>query len=459
MARSIRVQTQELHPAERPILGSSITFNSLSNEILANIACQLEPEWHYTSSRRLSLLALMRCSRLLHRITEPILYSEFLEQAGRTPSRSYSLFLKRILARPDLAARMIRYEGCAYESDDEFYIDVSCFDDDDRTRISVSAFKITDNAEEAAELVGLAYTGSWEAITTLTLSLTMNVQDIHFNGWAESNDYYPNLVRFLSRAAMLQKSGDLAHPFSLNKLKRVRQDWGCDEFGFNLDTLLPLLSIPSVDTFRSTRINDERLATEIDDEDEEYETPEWLHSDYYFPHIKNLSLKWITTDVNTMPQFLKRFSKLETLYYDHGCSGYVCFEPPRMMAALNELKSSLRSLSVFDNTDESESEGGPLQEFPMGPFEGFDKLRRLEMSPRLLFGSLDEDRVLEGFHSKRNIVEALPSAIEELIFVGCDYDEAFLPELISSKSTHFPALQSIDTGWQKIEFPNKPPPN
>jgi hypothetical protein len=456
MTADQRRHGEELHPAETPRLNPRITLDDLSNELIIKIIRQLpgtlEIDMSILPSQYRPSFRLMRCSKRLHQLTEPILYSHFTEEEMGNRN-ALQLFLKRILTRRDLGALVKRFQGYAQVAQYRGPMNMSCFDKEDWVRIEERAHEISQstNFMEAAGLVSAIRAGDWDAVTTLTLSLTPNIEDLYITNWSHTNLDFQTLIRFISQATLLQKEGDFSNPLSLSHLKSVRQEYGDTQGGMDLDTLLPLLSLPSVEHFRSRTMNDEKRALD--------EESEWMHRNTYFPHIKTLSLHDINTDSETMQQFLKRFSNLETLYYLHGYAGDEPFEPPRMMTALNKLKSCLQSLSIFDDHKTSMNNGSLLSWFPIGSFTDFQKLKRIEVSLELLTGLGGEDREIEGYKSRRDIVDALPFSIEELILGNCEHDENFdtqLPMLISQKLTHFPALRKIDCGWQRIECPDKP---
>lgn len=123
---SVKITAHTDSPMERPSnsAGSTLlseprsSINSLSNEIILNIiehlplqadAFRLRSE----ESDKL-LLHVMLCSKRLHRLAEPSLYQTFTERGPNSHNPSSLLqFLKRILARPDLAARVRCYGGIA----------------------------------------------------------------------------------------------------------------------------------------------------------------------------------------------------------------------------------------------------------------------------------------------------------------------------------------------------------
>lgn len=443
------LQTSAPHPAETPPVNPRVSLYDLSNEILIKIIGYIPLQIQLKRATRpygdRPLMLAMLCSKRLHKLTEIVLYSHYLEEFTGNQN-SAPLFLKTILARPDLAARVRRYHGWATDNQHhDNHLDVQSFGEKEWEKIKLRIKEASQDAEEASVWLKAIEEGDWEAITALILSITPNIQDLKFKGWSYTNDVYPNLLRYFSRARLLQEQGDLINPLSMSQLKRVRKDYWDTDGGMSPDLLIPLLSLPSVEIF---------WARMVAGRDIEGECP-WLH--LKFPHIKELSLHQVNMQPQDIEKVLKSFPALETLYYCNGDSGYITFEPPRIMVAIKHLRPCLQSLTVSNAAAYGSS---ILENYPIGSLTDFRSLRKVTLDSYTLTGGNDNQN-LEGFQSHQDLLNSLPPSIEELTLLSCNYNEHVpiqISTLISQKAEQFPALKRIDLGWEKIKYPDKPSP-
>lgn len=161
---------------------------------------------------------------------EPFLYSHFTESIPN--DKAPQLLLRTLLSRTDLAVRVKSYTGNHYDD----HMDLFCFGEQDWPKVKARIEEVSKNAAEAAEWLKCVGAGDWEAITALTLTLTPNIQDLGFEHWNYTNEGYPTLLRVIE------------NPLSLKNVRRVSQGYW-DNGGMPIDTIIPLLSLPSVERF------------------------------------------------------------------------------------------------------------------------------------------------------------------------------------------------------------------
>lgn len=423
------------------------TLLDLSNELLINIIRHISSEVELTQTQRpyghRPLFVFSLTSKRMYQLSESILYHRFVEEFLGNPN-ALQLFLKRIILRPDLANIVRIYHGNARDSQHrDNYLEIECLKEGPVwSKITERVMEISEGADEAKKWIQSIEKGNWEAITAVTLSLVPNIHELRFQGWSyEPEEVYPTLMRFLSRTRDLQLGGNVDNGFSLKFLKKATVEYWDTEGGMSLGLLLPFSSIPSIDTLWAT------MLTDCDSWD----------STARFPRIKNLSLKPANVDSNLFRQFLLSFPNLETLYYRSGF-GESPLEPPRFRAALEHLKLSLRTLSVFDEADLGMS---ALEGFPIGSLVGFERLHTLRLDSSMLTGQSGEETVIDGFSSVQSIVNSLPKSLCHLQLLHCEYNLNIAPEivhLVAWKSTVVPNLKTLDIGWERIVYPDRPSP-
>lgn len=425
------------------------TLLDLSNELLINIIRHIsfDVDVHLTQGQRpyghRPLFVFSLTSKRLYQLSEPILYRRFVEEFMGNPN-ALQLFLKRIILRPDLANNVRIYHGNARDS--QYYdnhLDVQCLKEESIwAKITDRVAEISETANEAKEWMRSIEEGNWEAITALTLSLVPNIHELRFQGWShEPEQVYPILLRFLSRARDFQVLRVVENGLSLRHVKRATVEFWDTEGGMPLNLLLPFLSIPFIDTLWATMVSD----------------GDTWDSSVQFPKIKDLSLKPANVNPDLFRQFLHSFPKLEKLYYRSGF-GESPLEPPRFRAALEHLMPSLTTLSIFDEAGLGMS---ALEGFPIGSLAGFERLHTLRLDSSMMTGKSGEETVIDGFSSVQSIVNSLPKSLRHLQLLHCEYNLNIASEivhLVAWKTTVVPELKTLDIGWERIVYPDKPSP-
>lgn len=183
-------------------------------------------------------------------------------------------------------------------------------------------------------------------------------------------------------------------------------------------------------------------------------------------HTKTLLLPSSSIDSWTLISFLRHFSKLEKFYYDHCGSQtgsiYPGISAHRVLQALSPFNPTLRSLTLV-NTDEY-SENSEHYGYCIGSLKYFTNLTYVDMSSDMIIGANKylrddiEDVDEDGIRIKQSLVKALPHGIQSLQIRWCGKTICKpLFELLEQKEL-FPSLHTLDIGWEKVRYPDKPSP-
>jgi len=384
-----------------------LEYRGLSNELLVGIlkfaSIGVYDEFQELVDTSKWLLDVALCSRRMHNLTEPILYTQFKESGNRLPK-----FLARILTRPDLARCVRIYHGIAISMGSmniEEFLNVSDLAEDDWERVRNAVHL----AGSHADWYHVLARGSWDAMTALMFHLLPNVQELEFSSWSYTNNEYPFICAALDRPLLW-------------KLWSVCIKFWDTENGMKLDQLVPFLKIPSVSAFKGYMISDGAWEGEP-----------------MLSNIKNLSLNYSNLDTVSLKKFLMCFPRLEKLFYRNGGAyvGYSEFDAPAAMEALKHLKPCLKELHILqDDTDNM----WECQIFGIGSFSDFRKLKFLDISTSILLDG-------EGLR----LIDCLPASLEYLSLreVEARHVEQIF-ELVSQKSL------TLDLQWEGIVYPDKP---
>lgn len=384
-------------------------YRGLSDELLVEIF-QFASIEVYDGGQQLVdtskwLVGVMLCSRRMHRLAEPILYTQFNDSGNRLPK-----FLARILIRTDLAHRVRIYHGSAISTGaggKELLLDVSDLVEDDWERIRTAVHRAGNHADWYAGL----QRGNWDAMTALMFHLLPKIQKLEFSSWSYTNRKYSFICAALERPL-------------LGNLKNVCIKYWDTESGLRLDQLVPFLNIPSVSAFKAYMISDEVWEGEL-----------------VFSNIKDLSLNYSNLDTVSLKNFLGRFPQLEKLFYRNGGAyvGYADFNANGAMEALKHLKPCLQELHILQDDNDYMWDG---QTFGIGSFSDFRKLRILDISTSILLDG-------EGLR----LIDCLPPPLEYLSLreVKARHVEQIF-ELVSQRSL------KLDLQWEGVVYPDKPSP-
>lgn len=439
---------------------TALHLEDLANEILIKIF-QYVDNYSYSDinhrsySAIQSLLNLAVCSSRFHSLVEPILYSNVVVSDKHHSKQLSGLptFLCRVLARPELARQVRSLHAIARGGgiNDEF-LDVSSLIDPDRGRIRAAVQAASESNEEVEDWIKAIEGGTWDSITALILSLAPNITELLFENRSYTNKFYPFLIRFFERATSLQETASLASPLSLRNLHKMTISFWDTEGALPIDLIIPFLRLKSLTVFHGHKNCEPDY---FDDDD----PPAWLSSRPTFT-TKDLRFSNGNLGHDFMTSFLRCFPALERLHYEHGVS-YVSwgdFEPPRMMAALEQLKPHLREITFLG--EEMPCGSSDLESCPVGSFSYFEKLTSIDAFATLMLGN-GYPGTCEGFPRLQELVDAVPPSLKSLTLRKCrdvtpQYLVSQVSQLVLQKATVAPALKRMDLGWEGIRYPDKP---
>ncbi|CAM6088997.1 unnamed protein product [Calypogeia fissa] len=441
----------------------AVGIDDVSDEIVVQIIQRVgagcrgdDGEWR---SRDLFNLAV--CSRRFYQLVEPELYSEFVQNTSEIKyERHFLLFLKRILARPDLAQCLKRLWTTACSNKAESLLAVeSELAEGDWKRIRKVVNEASRTEDEAARWIRALELGQWAAIMALLLSVTPNLEELEISEWSDHNLYYEHLLEALERARILQDSGKES-PFSMSKLRIVSVNYYDMENGYKFEQVVSFLQLKSVEAFRGDMVSQTYDHVEnyfIYRKPPKYPLPKLMTKDLTFTNS--------VISHHDMLVILGCFPQLERFHYEYGGSvvGRDLFEPPLMMAALEHLKPCLKDLTLV--TDEW-SGISTYETYPIGSLAGFQKLVSITAHASIMVGEEwsvygDSDYEDDGIPDTQDLVDAVPPTLESLSLKDCKRrsriaDHIF--ELVSQKSWRTPALRKLDLGWEGVKYPDKESP-
>ncbi|KAH8671832.1 hypothetical protein BGZ60DRAFT_537282 [Tricladium varicosporioides] len=457
---------------DTPLSRTPNILNLLSDELLLQIieyvGCSTEFSEYGGIAQHgpKQLRRLASCSRRLHKITLPVLYSHYREHQEYTDTATkencLQLFLCQILERPELAKYVQVWHGLARDNqnledninEDYWYddnpLDMSRLEQKHWDAIHDLLTLVTNhNNDESKKWASAIKHGSWDAVTALLLSVLPNLEELEFEGYSYTDTVYPYLTRVLSRAKTDQDLGNTG-PGSLHRLRRVALEYWDTESGLFLDPLIPYLTLPSVKSFYGRMLNQ---STYDDDNDRLAPLRAGLKL-----HTKTLYLVHSSISQSIFEVFFSAFDRLERVIYDHHTVGNPKFEPPRIMAALAHLAPTLKELTLLNLEGVGASS---YENYPVGCLRKYEKLKKLDMNAGMLIGFRRSEWELnaeESWESKQNLVDSLPPNLEYLrLRDPRPTDVPFIISFISSKLSTCPNFQTLELDWERIQYPNSPP--
>ncbi|KFY86028.1 hypothetical protein V500_07956 [Pseudogymnoascus sp. VKM F-4518 (FW-2643)] len=402
-----------------------------------------------------SLLQLALCSRYLHQLVEPILYERFHYNA-QAPTRGFLVFLVRILARPDLGrwVRVFHVDGTqgpglgmvmdedwwefegyteVYKVDFKSDFDVCCFTAGDLKATRKKIAEVGTTAKECYEWAMGVEKGDLNAMIALILTLTPNLRVLDIDIWTHPDSMPPILTQILGQTGRLQRERQLGHPLAFWGLKKVVVRYYYDIHIDNIvHHLIPLLTIPSVETFcaidQNAAIINFYPSVETD-VDEDKLGAALQGSNLELANMKELSLSFTAIRPNSLFRLWRCCPNLKRLCYkDRFGPDYEDwmeideFMGINLMATASCLNPHLEDLTILNSgyvwsstTDSSTKSLAPLK-----------GLRRLETTWETLIcrGEMNE----EAKHSPsiQRLVDAIPRSLEHLhILDGIHYSDLY----------------------------------
>ncbi len=466
------------------------TLLSLSDDLLYHVAKCLGSFSHKPCSEEISqpkhlqpcyLLSLARCSRRLHMIVEPVLYSHFhITKNASVGAVQIQIFLSRILERPDLAARVrvIHLAGPDHDLNNE-RLDMSRLTGLDRLRIYQATFGAANTTKEARKWTKAIQDGNWDASVALLLTLVPNLEQLEIEAWQGMISGTPFIMQRLEHISNLQICSEVSN-LALRRLRRITIEHDDPQYGGELTPLLPFLSIPSVKFF---------YCRALDEAEGQCDEPNCSLDQF---NVTELILHDISIHEAVLVRFMHHFPSLRRFQYVPKLCPFISLLPPSLLKALRPIRLILEDLSIINLQESYGYDEG--EESPLGSLVGFERLQSLEIDLSTLLGrnwetvhhfggsNVKEDgesgiggdeeaaeNVENGERQAQSaereqrsqasgllavsiawqncLVNILPSSLQNLTLLACSatHRPLFSPlsELLAQKETRFPKLESL----------------
>lgn len=440
-----------------------------------------------------SLLQLALCSRYLHRLVEPIIYERFHYNA-QAPAKGFLLFLKQILARPDLGEwiRVFHVDGTQAPGlgmviDEEqnileFYtdnnkddyksdFDLCCFTAEDLKAVRKKIAEAGTTTGECYEWAMGVEKGDLNAMIALMLTLTPNLQVLDIDMWTHPYPLPSILTRMLDHTGRLQRERQLGNPLALWSLKEVVVRYYCNTYlEKTVHHLMSLLMIPSVEilcTIDQNAIMTDGYPSVETDVDAERLAADFGGNNLKLANMKELSLLYTIIRPNALFQLLRCYPNLKRFYHEDGLGPQFDssieindFKNNNLMAIASCRSPQLENLTIL-------SWGyiwGSIMTLSISSLEPLKNLRYLETTWPIFTGRGDIDEETGSFPSSQSIVDAIPLRLERLCILGGPDDNAGRDSALAvifmflQQKHRFPALKILDFGWKHRPYPN-PDPN
>ena len=436
-----------------------ICLENLPNELLSHIIRfadleRLEKELLHRPSQN-NTLNLMLCSSRLHTLAEPMLHDRVVLRS----ISSLPLFVCKLIARPEYASRLQLVYATAYS----IRLDVDRLSSVDKKDLLEVINRVAPSQRQADKWSSGIQEGVWDAFVALLLAIAPNIREVKFDRWGRpdlSQHYdYPFTFEILERAAVLQRSGK-SSPLALKSFHKLSLEAWCLETTYSVDLLRPFLELPSMSSVNLVGMNEISTAS----------VPLWAIAPFSSA-VKDLSLHSSLMSYDIIPPFLSIFTCVERFSYSHEyfTRGFLNFEPPYLMPALNCLQSCLKELTVIDERGDSVDKtieygnsaqightrgSSDLAKYPIGSFSDFSKLTHICTNASIMVGD-GAAGTFQGFNRSQRLVDVVPPALQSLTLKKCGESVVSnIFELVLQKETRAPHLTYLDLDWKTIRYPD-----
>ncbi|KAH7321634.1 hypothetical protein BKA65DRAFT_85490 [Rhexocercosporidium sp. MPI-PUGE-AT-0058] len=353
-----------------------MSLSLLSNELLSEIITYLDT----------ALTSISLCSRQLHFITEPILYSNI----HLNHPKSYTRFLRTIIAKPYLVGyvRHFRTKGHPYGWD----YDLSFLTAEDqkwiRSQMSIAMhgkaacgkwfkmmfFKPNVNWTEVPMY--------WDAITAFLLTIfAPTIQTIRMDSYGSSFNHHPYIE--YNYINMILNASNPAGSFQFQKLKEVTIKPS------KVELIIPYLQIPSVTKFQASNLT------------LKHDLPKLAFN------TTDLTLTGCRLLSRELMSLLSCFGSLRRLMYQDDGSGIFALVASHLRRGLGNSKGTLEELVLLQEEGENDRWSGdegflssdgsgfatgsgsgsgsePVEHRVLGSLQTFQKLKKLHVESKFL---------------------------------------------------------------------------
>jgi hypothetical protein len=405
----------------------------LAPELLNSVIQCLIPEREFTADADLYRLA--RVSRQLYNITEPYLYTKFIQ----TESKTTSTLLRTLLEKPEYASRMKMIHGYIrsaheYLSKDEDDVDeggegaedLKLQRDNEDLASMIKACKSfnlhSDNGPTREQWVSALTSRKPEACFAIMVLLLPNLKSLSMTTITRWDNF--NATFFSQVINLVVQSPNLF----LTKLENLSYNHEYSEHCIYIEAISPFIYLPSLREVTLYNLSAAELM---------WEKP-------FKSQIEVLDIENSAIDDEVWPVLLQPMHHLKRLTYTLGYPNHVAFMN-------NSLEGLTAGLQVVKNTLEFLYAGEyflDCEEILLGTLRDFPKLREINVQMGMLIG-------LENNKSTEELWEKLPFGLEKVSFDGgedgeSEYDEKSRQDTVEqvmgvvlTSETHFPSLRHI----------------
>lgn len=438
-------ETTESGPAG--VIASS-ALELLPNELLTIIANLVylprKNYYHHLDQSCLGtrdLLSLMRCSRRLLNVGQPILWTRLVQSNPRV----LLYFIRMALARLDLANQVRRAELTEQGIQLKNYDPLNDIDAKTLENIkSYVLYKHKDPDEKPFKY------GLWITLATFALSLTPNVEELEIEPlWTDVPDHLSHLEGAFARNIPVVGGEELVF---LPKLQTLSFSFTRRSRCPGLQSLVSFMQHPSLEVFVGRKI----LGVE----------PLWAEGTTR-PSILLRKIYFEKSNISTavFTDLLACCPALESLTYDHDQNRRhidVDFQPAQFGAAIARLKPTLKELAVFrrERLHETFNSTAAVNLTTIGPLSQFSALTSISITAHLLLGHQRShgsswSRLFEELApgNTQKLAGLLPKSIEKLRLMNCGGNILRdVTELVEAKDWLAPKLKSIVLEFQDLMY-------
>lgn len=442
-----------------------MSLESLPDELLVEIVKNLHPipgpqfdkaHWGLLAeSESQDIASFANTSRRFYNLARAQLYSSFIQNGDG----NLALFVRTLIARPELQAHVRFVNVVPGRSDPENLIFKQSFTDQDRTRLFRALEPISTNTWEGCDFhqhlhpsyVGWSSLLGWSTLVTLLLSLPQ-LQELHIPDFGRADvGHLDPIYCMLQRAAKLQEtpvSSLLAVqkpllPLAMQNLRRLsigwdggkrkdpKNDWG----SIDIKHAIPWLTLRSIESFHGIELRTDPVAPQS--------WQRWNGFEVALG-ITELKLSRCNLTKETLFDFLTPFKRLVSFHYEEGGSdvgAYDC-DPRGVLPALSHLHSTLKKFTFINRHTTYDSQ---MERATLGSFAAFTKLEDIDTMAFSLIPSNVSERELEE-KQRLCLFEILPPTLKHLKireFETRDRTLIHVSKMIKLKKYFAPSLNKI----------------
>lgn len=308
-----------------------MSLDQLSDELILEIAKQLERIYYGRHYGNRSLKSLVLCSRRLNNIVSPLLYRTFTQVWNKLAALPN--LLRLVMEKPRVGSEVKKLVLRENNDDGDDPLDMPGYSPADFERCQTAMNSFDSLLIDKSEWMAAMGRGNWDAVVSLLLFFLPSLEEIDIESGGRSSCKY--LDQVIADMARNQRIKNSTH--SLRHLKKFSTAYWDTEMGMGIHVVLPFCALPSITTIR---------ANMLEQEDSQYPQP--FPEQYRF-QVQNLRMEQCCLGGYTIQSLFICFPSLKQLYYDHGGAtvGMADFLPQYLGRGIAHLRDSLEELTLF----------------------------------------------------------------------------------------------------------------